>query len=115
MELREEHRKYTTINTHKGLFEYTRVPIGIASAPAIFQKIMETTLAGIEGVLVYLDEITVTGPDDFTHLRRLEKVLNRLRDAGFKLKREKCEFLKPEMEFLGHVVNAQGIRPSPKS
>ncbi|VDL65922.1 unnamed protein product, partial [Nippostrongylus brasiliensis] len=113
VELKEEFQKYTTINTHKGLFQYTRVPFGIASAPAIFQKIMETTLAGIEGVLIYLDDITVTGPDDRSHLQRLEKVLKRLREAGFRLKREKCEFLKQEMEFLGHVVDANGIRPSP--
>ncbi|XGW34785.1 hypothetical protein V3C99_018643 [Haemonchus contortus] len=51
VELEESSRMYTTINTHKGLFEYTRIPFGIASAPAIFQRIMEETLAGIEGVL----------------------------------------------------------------
>ncbi|KIH47194.1 reverse transcriptase [Ancylostoma duodenale] len=113
VELDPESRKYTTINTQKGLFEYTRVPFGIASAPAMFQRTMETTLSGIEGVLIYLDDITVTGPDDKTHMERLEKVLRRLKEVGFRLKREKCEFFKQEMEFLGHVVDANGIRPSP--
>ncbi|XGW34211.1 hypothetical protein V3C99_018216 [Haemonchus contortus] len=114
LELEPESKKYTTINTHRGMFVYNRVPFGIASIPAIFQRIMETTLAGIEGVIIYLDDITVTAPDDVTHLARLREMLKRLREAGFKLKREKCEFLKEEMELLGHIVDGQGIRPSPK-
>lgn len=68
----------------------------------------------VEGVIVYLDDITVTAPDDKTHLERLRQVLGRLKEAGFRLKREKCEFLKKSMEFLGHIVDARGIRPSPK-
>ena len=111
VELEECDRKYTTVNTPKGLYRYTRIPFGISSAPAIFQRIMETTLAGIEGVLVYLDDITVTAPDDEEHVRRLRKVLERLRNAGFRLKKEKCEFLKEEIELLGHLVNAQGVKP----
>lgn len=83
VELDPESKKYTTINTHKGMFEYNRVPFGIASIPAIFQRIMETTLAGIEGVIIYLDDITVTAPNDATHLQRLQQVLKRLREAGF--------------------------------
>ncbi|VDL82659.1 unnamed protein product [Nippostrongylus brasiliensis] len=66
------------------------------------------------GVIIYLDDITVTAPDDATHLERLRSVLKRLKEAGFRLKREKCEFLKEQMEFLSHVVDAQGVRPSPK-
>lgn len=68
----------------------------------------------VEGVIVYLDDITETAPDDKTHLERLRQVLGRLKEAGFRLKREKCEFLKKSMEFLGHIVDARGIRPSPK-
>lgn len=114
VELEEDSKKYTTINTHKGMFVYNRVPFGIVSIPAVFQRIIETTLAGIEGVVVYLDDITVTAPDEQTHLERLWQVLKRLREAGFRLKREKCEFLKEQMEFLGHVVDARGVMPSPK-
>ncbi|EYC19105.1 hypothetical protein Y032_0025g1176 [Ancylostoma ceylanicum] len=114
VELEEESRKYTTINTHKGLFEYTRVPFGVAPAPAIFQSTMEKTLAGIEGVIIYLDDITVTAPDDETHLKRLASVFERLAKAGFRSKKQKCEFFKERIEFLGHVIDAQGIRPSPE-
>ena len=47
--LDEDSRKYITINTHKGLYQYTRLPFGIASAPAVFQRAMDTILQGVEG------------------------------------------------------------------
>lgn len=75
---------------------------------------MEKTFAGIEEVIINLDDITVTAPNDEQHLERLAKVLEQLRLAGFRLKKEKCEFLKERLEFLGHVLDAQWIRPSPK-
>lgn len=113
VELDGNSMKCTTINTHRGLFQYTRVPFGVAPAPAIFQSTKEKTLAGIDDVVIYLDDITVTAPNDAEHLERLGKVLERLRKAGFRLKKEKCEFMKERMEFLGHVVDSQDIRPSP--
>ena len=60
----EESQNYLVINTHKGLFKYKRLPFGISSAPAIFQRIMEKVLGGVKGVVVYLDDIIVTGADD---------------------------------------------------
>ena len=63
-----ESRQYVTINTHRGLYQYTRLPFGIASAPAIFQKTMDTILQGLPNVFCYIDDILVTGPDDDTHL-----------------------------------------------
>ena len=57
VELDESSRQFTVINTHKGLFEYTRLPFGISSAPAVFQRVMEGLLQDIPGVVVYIDDV----------------------------------------------------------
>ncbi|KAL0202697.1 hypothetical protein M9458_000715, partial [Cirrhinus mrigala] len=108
----ENSKKYLTVNTHKGLFTYNCLPFGVASAPAIFQRTMEGLLQGIPGVVVYLDDILVTGVNQNSHLRTLDEVLSRLKEAGLRLKRGKCVFLADEVEYLGHRVDAQGLHPT---
>ena len=54
-------KQYVAINTHHGLFQYNRLPFGVASAPAIFQRHMETLLQGLDGVSIYLDDFSVAG------------------------------------------------------
>ncbi|XP_059420209.1 uncharacterized protein K02A2.6-like [Carassius carassius] len=104
-------KKYLTINTHRGLFNYNRLPFGVSSAPAIFQRTMENLLQDLPRVAVYLDDIILTGRDEVEHLRTLDEVLRRLKDAGLRLHRSKCAFLQNEVEYLGHVVNAEGLHP----
>uniref|UniRef100_A0A7E4VZN6 RNA-directed DNA polymerase n=1 Tax=Panagrellus redivivus TaxID=6233 RepID=A0A7E4VZN6_PANRE len=106
-------RSLVTVTTQKGLFEYQVLPFGVASAPAIFQRMMETTLAGIDSVMVYLDDILVTGRSDEEHLHHVDQVLERLKTAGLKLRLDKCEFFMPEIQYLGHIVDASGVRPVP--
>ena len=102
-----------TINTHKGLYQYNRLPFGIASAPAIFQQTMEKILQGLPGVTVYIDDILVTGRNDEEHLETLEKVLSRLQEYGLRLKREKCYFMQPSVEYLGYIVDKDGLHATP--
>ena len=109
--LEDESKKYVVVNTHRGLFQYNRLPFGVASAPGIFQRVMECLLKGIPGVVVYLDDILVTGPTEEAHLSALEEVLKRLGEAGLRLKREKCVFLAPSVVYLGHQIDAEGIHP----
>lgn len=112
--LDESSQELTTINTHKGLFKYTRLVYGLANAPAIFQKSMETLLSGIDGVSVWLDDICITGPDRNSHLRRLHEVLSRLCDAGLRLERSKCEFFKGSVKYLGYVISKDGLTTCPE-
>ncbi|XP_055332165.1 uncharacterized protein K02A2.6-like [Paramacrobiotus metropolitanus] len=108
VELDDDSKKLVVINTHKGLFRYNRLPFGVACGPSIFQQIMESVLQGCEGVAIYLDDIIVTGATEEEHLRNLEKVLQRLEEHGFTLKRSKCHFLQDSVEYLGFVVDHQG-------
>ena len=84
--LHEESSMLTTINTHKGLYSYTRMPFGVASVPAVFQRAMDTILQGLPNVICYLDDILVTGDSDEKHLENLWLVLEHLKEHGVCLK-----------------------------
>ena len=73
--LEENSKKFVVINTHRGLFQYNRLPFGVSSAPGVFQRVMESILSGIPNVVVYIDDILVTGPNEDTHLEALEEAL----------------------------------------
>ena len=111
IQLSEESKKVAVINTQRGLFRYNRLPFGVSSAPAIFQRTMESLLQGIPHTVVYLDDILVTGPMQEEHLTALEKVLSRLEKAGLRVQKSKCVFMSPEVTYLGHKINVQGLHP----
>ena len=93
---------YVAINTHQGLYTFTRLPFGVASSPVIFQKLMDKVLQGLQVVLCYIDDVLVSGEDEKAHFRLLEEVFARLERHGFRLKQENCQFLLSKVEYLGH-------------
>lgn len=107
-------KKLVAINTHKGLFQYNRLPFGVSAAPSIFQRTMETLLRGLPGVCLFLDDILVSGENDQQHLTNLSAVLQKLASAGMKLKPDKCFFMLQEVEYLGHKISAKGLEPIPE-
>ena len=110
LELHSDSQEYCTVNTHRGLYRFKRLPFGIASAPALFQRVMDTILQGVPGTMCYIDDILVTGATTDVHLRNLDEVLRRLQKYGIRMKRSKCSFLKDAVEYLGHRVDAKGIQ-----
>ena len=74
---------------------------------------MDTVLQGIPFVICYLDDILVTGRSEEEHRKNLEEVLSRLQRHGIRLKKEKCRFFSKSVEYLGHVINAEGVHTSP--
>ena len=93
----------------------TRMPFGLNNAASTFQRTMELALQGLQWIncLIYIDDIIVYVRNFEEHLRRVEGFFERLRNAGLKLKPDKCNMLQTKVVFLGHVVTAQGIRPNP--
>ncbi|UYV83362.1 K02A2.6-like, partial [Cordylochernes scorpioides] len=100
-----------TINTHKGLFRFKRMPFGLANAPSFFQSVMDRILAGINGVICYIDDVLVSTASVEEHIAVLKTIFVRLQKHNIKLKREKCEFLRREIQYLGHFIKEDGIRP----
>ena len=111
LELEESSKKFTTINTHKGLYQYNRLPFGVSSAPGMFQRTMENLLQGIPHVVVRIDDILVSGKDELNHLANLEKVLSRLSSAGLRLRLDKCLFMQSSVTCCGYVITGDGIQP----
>ena len=107
-------RKFVTINTHCGLYQYNRLPFSIVSAPAMFQQTMEKILHSLPMVVVYIDNILVTGRTDEEHMENLGCVLARLQQYGLQLKREKCMFLQSFIEYLGYLIDAEGLHATPQ-
>ena len=70
------------VNTHRGLFKYTKLPFGVSSAPAIFQRVMEGSLQNVPGVMVYLDDILITRKTKEDRLSSFAKVLVKFQEAG---------------------------------
>ena len=85
------------LTPHKVLFRYTGIPFGVASAPAILQRVMESILRDLSHVCVYLDDILVMRESKAAYLRNLATVLDRLEFAGIHLKRENCAFMLSEV------------------
>ena len=108
----EESQKYLVINTHKGLYAYKRLPFGVASAPVVFQRIMDNVLQGLSGVCTYLDDILVMGKTADGHIKNLNVVLTHLREAGMRLKKAKDRFSLRKIEYLGHVISGKGLEPA---
>ena len=112
LELDEDSMNYVVINTHKGLFRFNRLPFGVSSTPGIFQCTMESLLHDIPSVVVYLDDILITGRTDAEHIETLDKVLTRLEESGLRLKRSKCVFMAQSVVYLGHRIDQEGLHPT---
>jgi transposase InsO family protein len=112
IELDDESKQYTVINTQNGLYQYNRLSFGIASAPAIFQRYLEQITSGLSGCANFLDDIIVTGETTEEHLQTLERLFERLEQNGLKCNKSKCAFFQSEVEYLGHIISEHGLRPS---
>ena len=110
----ESARNFTAFITPMGRYRFKRCPQGINIAPEIYQRKMTELLGGLDGVIIYMDDIVVFGVDGHTHDKNLTAVLERIKAAGLKLNKEKCIFSTDEVQFLGHLINKDGIKICPE-
>ena len=105
VELSEDAREKSAFVTRSGLWQFKVLPFGLTSAPATFERLMETIFRGLQWktLLIYLDDIIIFSKDTDTHRERLTEVLGRLRKAGLKVKPSKCSLFAKEVEYLGHI------------
>ena len=114
-EVEEKDKQKTAFATRHGHYEFNRMPFGLCGAPATFQKIMHVILKNENwtSCLVYLDDVLIFGKDYPEHLHRIELIFQKFSDAGIKLSPNKCNFFQTELQFLGHMVTSEGIKPDP--
>lgn len=115
LQVHADSKEKTAFITHNGLYEFNKLPFGICNSPGTFQRVMTHVLRGLEWdiCLVYIDDLIIFSRSFDEHLLHLEQVFKRLREANLRLKPSKCHFVKPEVEYLGHVVSADGLKPNP--
>ncbi|XP_052758388.1 uncharacterized protein K02A2.6-like [Galleria mellonella] len=109
----KETAELLTLNTPMGLMRMNRLAFGVSAAPAIFQRLMSAALVDMEGVACLLDDIAVCGRNIEEHNERLCKVLSKLNSMGFRLNVKKCVFASDSITFLGHMIDGEGLHPSP--
>ena len=114
--IREGDEWKTAFRTRYGHYEYLVMPFGLTNAPATFQAYINRALRGYvdDFCVVYLDDILVFSKSKEEHQQHLELIIERLRRAELYANPKKCEFFKPELEYLGFLVNKDGIKMDPE-
>src|SRR5277367_2683252 len=110
--LDEQSQELTTLSTHKGLYKMLRLPFGISPAAEIFQRAIDRVIRNLPGVSAFQDDVIVTGSNLTEHLRNLDSTLQRLREAGLRVCKEKCVFMADSVNYLGFRISKNGIEPT---
>ena len=107
-------RLLTTFITPMGRYCFNKLPFGVSSAPEHFQRRMSEILTDLPGVVCQMDDILVFGKTQDEHDKHLEAVLRQNEEANITLSPQKREFSKAKLTFLGHFIDADGIRADPE-
>ena len=115
IDIKEEDKEKTAFITEHGLYEFNRLPFGLANAPAVCQRLMEAVVGKYlwNSCLIYIDDGIVFGQTFEEMLTRTANVLRRVRESGLKLSPKKCQFGVSSVTYLGHIISAGGVQPEP--
>lgn len=105
----------TAFKSHQGHYQFRVMPFVLTNAPATFQCVMNNILEPFlkKFVMVFLDDILVYSPTLLAHIVYLRKVLEKLREHQFYIKRSKCHFAQHKLNYLGHVISETGVATDP--
>lgn len=116
VKIKPSSRKYTAFVTKNGQFQFIRVPFGLSNAPAVFTRFIRYVFAQLikEGVIIFFMDDGVIKAKDWEELfKLLERVLQQAARYGLQVNWKKCQLMRRKIEFLGHIVEAGKISPSP--
>ena len=111
----EDSKKYTAFVTHRGHYQFLRVPFGLCNSPAVFQRYINKIFQDLtrkDIVLPYMDDLIIPSKDEESGISRLQEVLQRAKEYGLELNIKKCQFICKEVLFLGHHIENGQLRPS---
>jgi hypothetical protein len=113
--VKEEDQFKTAFKTHHGHYQFKVMPFGLTNAPSTFQCLMNELLKPYlrKFVMVFLDDILIYSPTLAQHEEHIQQVLEILKVHQIYLKRSKCSFAKTSLEYLGHIISAQGVATDP--
>ncbi|CAH8665383.1 unnamed protein product [Schistosoma margrebowiei] len=101
----------TAVITPFGLFEFLRMPFGLKNAAQTFQRYMDEVTRGLEFVFVYIDDVLIASSSTEEHVQHLHTLFERFKSYGVVINPSKCIFGASSLEFLGHHIDSQGIKP----
>ncbi|XP_052749474.1 uncharacterized protein K02A2.6-like [Galleria mellonella] len=102
------------ISTCKGTFKVNRLMFGVKVAPNQWQRYMDQTLQGLPGTACFFDDIAIQGQTYIELLKRIQTIFQKLKECGLHLNKNKCQFLKKSITYLGHKINENGLHPTEK-
>jgi len=111
--LSKEAKELSIINTNKGLYCLNRLQMGMKNASAIFQKCIESILKGIDGVVVYQDDVLLFAQTETQIKRIMKRVNQRLRDNNVTINVDKSVLPTNSLKFLGYIFSSEGMKSDP--
>lgn len=115
IQMGEKSKELTAFKTEDGQFQFKRMPFGLTNAPALFQRMINSVLAGLKGMnlQVFIDDICIATKTWSEHLALLKETLKKVIQANLKIKADKCVFAANKVKFLGHEISEHGIKQDP--
>lgn len=102
----------TAFTTERGHYEFLRMPFGLKNAPSTFQRLMDHILRGIDNVFTYLDDVIIVSTSLQENIQKTKEVFNRFKAHNLKIQLDKSEFLQKQVNFLGHELTSEGLKPN---